>query len=105
MKSGTFLVFPAFTVSCVCGAQQAALVWFGGLEDPSLYLKPRFNTPNSWDQQFGLRAKIVKDGNFSADYLIAYDPLYPIKFDIHPRWTTGVQFAYFFTNMPIPVGV
>jgi hypothetical protein len=86
-------------------AQQAGPLYFKGIDDLSIYLKPRFSTPNVWDQQVGLRARLVKFGNASAEYSIAYDPYYPIKFDVKPRWTTGVQFAYFFTQAPIPIGV
>lgn len=101
-------VFPClFSLCCLSTAlaQDAHPVYFKGLDDMSLFLKPRFTNPNVWDQQFGLRARLMRDGNFSAEYSIAYDPTYPIKWDKRPVWTTGIQFAYFFTKAPFPVAV
>jgi hypothetical protein len=104
VKSATACLLAA-GCAVTASAQQSGTQYFRGLADLSLYLKPRFNTPNLWDQQGGLRARLMRSGNASAEYSLAYDPYYPIKFNNIPRWTTGIQFAYFFTKLPIPIAV
>jgi hypothetical protein len=107
MKSAVIIVVGALSAA-ICAQQSPAAAkpqWLNGLSDLSVFLKPRFSSPSTWDQQFGLRARIVRYGNFSSEYSFAYDPNYPIKLDIKPKWTTGVQFAYFFTHAPFPIGV
>ena len=105
MRRVTFGTAFVFGLAGFAAADTAQLQWFHDLSDLSIYVKPRFSTPNQWDQQFGIRAKLLRYGNFSAEYSLAYDPFYPVKFNTEPRWTTGIQFAYFFVRAPIPIAV
>lgn len=105
MLKSAFAMFLALPVAASALGQDSHPQYLKDLEDLSLFLKPRFTNPNTWDQQVGLRAKLMRDGNFSAEYSIAYDPTYPIKWDKRPVWTTGIQFAYFFTKAPFPIAV
>jgi hypothetical protein len=86
-------------------AQQSKPQFLDSLADLSVYTKPRFDSPYRWDEAFGLRAKLARYGNASAEFSIAYDPYLPIKYSIDPKWTSGIQFAYFFTKAPFPIGI
>jgi hypothetical protein len=105
MKCGFLALLALLAVPALSQTPQPKPEFFTGLKDLSIYLKPRFNTPNLWDQQVGVRAKIVRYGNLSSEFSIAYDPYYPIKWDIKPKWTSGIQVAYFFAKDPFPIGV
>ena len=88
----------------LCAGQTPGVKWFDGLGDVSLYLKPKYNLVNQWDQEFGILAVVARYGNWSAVTNFAYDPYYPIRFDQEPRFTAGMQFTYTFLHQPIGLG-
>jgi len=90
---------------CLAAAQSAPLQWFDGLKDVSLYLKPKFNLIKTWDQEFGVMARVAHEGNFAVVANVTYDPVYPVAFNREPRFSAGLQFTYIFTHEPLPIGV
>ena len=107
----TSIVASAFCLASAQSGQGAVsthtskLEWCEGLKDVSVYLKPKYNLINTWDQEFGAMVRVLYDGNFVAVTNFCYDPLYPVAFNRAPRYSAGLQFTYYFTQAPMPVGV
>ena len=84
----------AASAIAVSAHADAKPVWFHQLSDVSIYTRLDSNLDGQWKQYLGLQLAILSWGNFSAQYSVAYDPTYAIRFDKKPAFTNGLQLKY-----------
>lgn len=96
---------PFFTLSALGFADTPQLQWLDGLKDVQLYLKPKFDLVRTFDQEFGVQATVVRDGNLALQTNFCYDPTYPIEFNKNPRYSLGFAFIYYLEPLPLNLGI
>ena len=99
------LVVALSAMGIVPFSEGAQLKFISSWKDVSIYTKTKSDLFRQWDQEFGVQATYVRSGNFSSIINVAYDPIYPIRFNIEPRWNSGIAFNYYFVPKPIRLGI